>query len=38
MRWPISQPDQAEIVKACYYDAPLHNAADRYWQSTEVVP
>jgi SAM-dependent methyltransferase len=35
VRWLISQPDQAEIVKACYYDAPLHNAADRYWQSTE---
>jgi SAM-dependent methyltransferase len=35
VRWLISQPEQQEIVQACYYDAPLKNAADRYWQSTE---
>jgi SAM-dependent methyltransferase len=33
--WLISQPDQQEIVKACYYDSPLKSAAERYWQSTE---
>jgi SAM-dependent methyltransferase len=33
--WLVSQPAQLEIVKACYYDAPLQQAADRYWQSTE---
>jgi SAM-dependent methyltransferase len=33
--WLISQPEQQEIVEACYYDIPLKSAADRYWQSTE---
>ncbi|UJB67902.1 class I SAM-dependent methyltransferase [Acaryochloris sp. 'Moss Beach'] len=33
--WLISQPEKKEIVKACYYDAPLEKAADRYWQSAE---
>jgi SAM-dependent methyltransferase len=33
--WLMSQPEQSEIVKACYYDEPLQNAADRYWRSTE---
>jgi SAM-dependent methyltransferase len=33
--WLISQPDQDNIVKACYYDSPLQSAADRYWQSSE---
>jgi SAM-dependent methyltransferase len=33
--WLISQPEQQEIVKACYYDTPLKSAADRYWLSSE---
>jgi ubiquinone/menaquinone biosynthesis C-methylase UbiE len=33
--WLISQPEQQEIVQACYYDTPLKAAADRYWQSSE---
>ena len=33
--WLISQPEQREIVQACYYDTPLKAAADRYWQSSE---
>jgi SAM-dependent methyltransferase len=33
--WLISQPEQQEIVKACYYDTPLQHAAERYWHSTE---
>lgn len=33
--WLISQPEQQEIVQACYYDRPLKAAADRYWKSSE---
>jgi SAM-dependent methyltransferase len=33
--WLIDQPEQEQLVKACYYDAPLQGAADRYWQSEE---
>jgi ubiquinone/menaquinone biosynthesis C-methylase UbiE len=33
--WLISQPEQQEIVQACYYDTPLKVAADRYWKSSE---
>jgi SAM-dependent methyltransferase len=29
------QPHQQELVKACYYDIPLQNAANRYWLSAE---
>ena len=29
------QPDAEELVKACFYDDPLIEAAQRYWQSTE---
>jgi SAM-dependent methyltransferase len=35
VQWLINQPDQQEVVKACYYDSPLQGAADRYWQSGE---
>jgi SAM-dependent methyltransferase len=35
VQWLISQPEQQEIVKACYYDSPLSAAATRYWESTE---
>jgi ubiquinone/menaquinone biosynthesis C-methylase UbiE len=33
--WLMSQPEQQEIVQACYYDIPLKSAAERYWQSSE---
>ena len=33
--WLRSQPDKAGLVKACYYDDPLHDAAARFHQSTE---
>lgn len=33
--WLKSQPDQGEIVKACYYDDPLLVAAERFVQSAE---
>lgn len=29
------QPDQAELVKAAFYDDPLKQAAERYWYSSE---
>lgn len=33
--WLIAQPDQQELVRACYYDRPTIQAAERYWQSEE---
>jgi len=33
--WLRSQPEQAELVQACFYDDPLLQAAQRYYQSTE---
>lgn len=33
--WLRSQPDQAELVRACFYDDPLRVAAERYYGSTE---
>lgn len=33
--WLRNQPDQAELVRACYYDDPLSDAAERYHASTE---
>jgi SAM-dependent methyltransferase len=30
-----SRPDADELVKACFYDDPLDEAALRYWKSTE---
>jgi Methylase involved in ubiquinone/menaquinone biosynthesis len=33
--WMIAQPDMQELVRACYYDAPLRQAAERYWTSPE---
>ncbi len=35
VRWLIAQPGQQEMVEACYYDAPLAAAAERYWRSEE---
>src|SRR4051812_25503954 len=33
--WLRSQPDQEERVRACFYDAPLLHAAQRYYESAE---
>jgi ubiquinone/menaquinone biosynthesis C-methylase UbiE len=33
--WLKRQPDQAELVRACYFDDPLINAAKRFYSSTE---
>jgi SAM-dependent methyltransferase len=30
-----NQPDQNDLVRACYYDDPLIEAADRFWKSPE---
>ncbi len=35
VQWLVAQPEQQDLVKACYYDQPLQVAADRYWQSAE---
>jgi SAM-dependent methyltransferase len=33
--WLIAQPDQQEVVRACYFDRPPLLAAQRYYQSAE---
>jgi SAM-dependent methyltransferase len=33
--WLKNQPDQAELVQACFYDDPLIAAAKRFYKSTE---
>lgn len=33
--WLRSQPDQADLVRACFYDDPLAAAAERYYRSHE---
>ena len=33
--WLKRQPDQQGLVRACFYDDPLREAAARYWASTE---
>lgn len=33
--WLRGQPDQVDLVRACYYDDPLCEAAERYYASTE---
>ena len=33
--WLKGQPDQQELVRACFYDDPLDAAAERYHASTE---
>lgn len=33
--WLVAQPDQQELVRACYYDRPVERAAERYWRSHE---
>jgi SAM-dependent methyltransferase len=35
VNWLRSQPDRQELVRACYFDAPLSAAAERYWSSAE---
>ena len=35
IRWLKRQPDQAALVKACYYDDPLETASKRFHVSTE---
>jgi SAM-dependent methyltransferase len=35
VRWLKAQPDQGELVRACFYDDPLRAAADRYHLSSE---
>jgi SAM-dependent methyltransferase len=33
--WLRAQPDQVELVRACFYDDPLIEAAERYYASSE---
>ncbi|MBA5870404.1 MAG: methyltransferase domain-containing protein [Nitrospira sp. CR2.1] len=33
--WLVAQPDQQSLVKECYFDSPLEQAAERYWTSRE---
>lgn len=33
--WLRKQPEQADLVRACFYDDPLLDAAQRYFRSTE---
>jgi SAM-dependent methyltransferase len=33
--WLKNQPDQAELVRSCFFDDPLIEAAKRYYSSTE---
>lgn len=33
--WLRGQPDQVDLVRACFYDDPLRVAAERYYASTE---
>jgi 2-polyprenyl-3-methyl-5-hydroxy-6-metoxy-1,4-benzoquinol methylase len=35
VQWLRDQSDQRELVRACYFDDPLVEAAERYWQSAE---
>ncbi len=35
MLWLKAQPDQQELVQACFYDDPLLNAAERYYKCPE---
>lgn len=33
--WLRNQPEQAELVRSCFYDDPLIDAAKRYYESSE---
>lgn len=35
VRWLREQPDQQELVRLCYYDDPLEDAARRFYKSSE---
>lgn len=35
VRWLRDQPNQTELVRACYFDDPLAEAAARFWESME---
>lgn len=35
VQWLRDQPERSELVKHCYYDDPLENAAERFFQSEE---
>jgi len=35
VQWLREQPEQQELVRACYFDDPLLEAAERFWHSTE---
>src|SRR5680860_1865369 len=35
VEWLVAQPEQQELVKACYYDRPAYLAAERFWKSDE---
>ena len=35
VKWLRDKPDQQELVRACYFDDPLTEAAERFWQSIE---
>lgn len=35
VQWLRDRPDQQVLVRACYFDDPLTEAAERFWQSEE---
>jgi SAM-dependent methyltransferase len=35
VKWLLAQPDQTDLIHACYYDQPLLMAAERYYHSDE---
>src|SRR5205085_5693476 len=35
VQWLREQPGQQELVRACYFDDPLPQAAERFWSSAE---
>lgn len=35
VQWLRDQPDQQVLVRACYFDDPLLDAAERFWESEE---
>ena len=35
--WLRNQPDQLELVRACFFDDPLRDAAERYYSSAEWI-
>lgn len=37
VKWLKKQPESDALVKACFYDDPLQDAAERYYQSAEWV-